>query len=136
MGYYTRFNFDGTPNHIEKRIPEVSGYDFEDPCKWYDYKQDIASVSKEYPAVLITCMGNGEEEDDLWVLYALNGEIQQHKAQIIYPPCTLQMPEMQTKQITVTVAGTPVTVAVTLPKSTPVKVWQDEARRIIKESLK
>ena len=91
MGYYTYFNFDDTPKDVVKRIEEVSGYeDFQESRKWYDYMQDIASVSKEYPAVLITCTGRGEEEDDLWVLYALNGEIQQHKAQIIYPPCTLK----------------------------------------------
>ena len=135
MGYYTRFTFVDTPEPAIERLREVSGYSFDDTHKWYDHEDDIKRVSKEFLGKLITVQGEGEESGDLWVLYALNGVIQRHKAEIVYPPHNFTLPKKITKNIAVAVGGATVYAEVTLPESATEQQWEDEARRIIRESI-
>jgi hypothetical protein len=53
-------------------------------CKWYEHTEDMRNVSKKYPNVLFTLTGNGEEPEDMWVKYFMNGKVQIEKAVITY----------------------------------------------------
>lgn len=94
MGYYTYYymNIEPDPNRnqtklseeIQKRLDaEVakmhvfeegdstsgwSGY-----AKWYDHDQDMLMLSHRFPEVLFTLYGDGEETEDFWYAYYLNG---------------------------------------------------------------
>ena len=57
---------------------------FGDHDKWYEHTQDMCRVSMEYPNVLFTLTGNGEEPEDMWVKYFMNGKVQIEKAVITY----------------------------------------------------
>ena len=61
-------------------LPKVPDYDtpleyvFDDAMKWYDYKQDMKELSKQYPELYFWLRGDGEESDDLWVACFHNGK--------------------------------------------------------------
>lgn len=54
----------------------------DDSCKWYEHEDDMKRISKEFPEVLFTLHGNGEESGDIWVKYFKNGKMQTSKAEI------------------------------------------------------
>lgn len=64
----------------------VPGGDSEVYCRWYDWDKDMAALSLEYPDILFTLYGDGEDSDDLWCAYFLNGKKQIAAAEIVYPP--------------------------------------------------
>ena len=57
---------------------------FDEQCKWYEHTEDMCRLSKEYPNVLFTLTGNGEESEDMWVKYFMNGKVQVENAVITY----------------------------------------------------
>lgn len=57
---------------------------FSGQCKWYENTDDMCNVSKKYPNVLFILTGNGEEPEDMWVKYFMNGKVQIEKAVITY----------------------------------------------------
>ena len=59
-------------------------YMFEESVKWYDHRKDMIRVSKDYPDILFTLSGEGEEPEDLWKEYYLNGQYQEAKAVITF----------------------------------------------------
>lgn len=73
---------------LEEKIAGVE-YGPRDACKWYEHQKDLVELSKQFPGVLFTLSGEGEENGDLWKLYVRNGVAQEAKAVITYPPCTL-----------------------------------------------
>ena len=102
MGYYTDFELtaekfiqnggssfstrDLSPEELEPIVKEVEKLDvFEsyDPpmwygnAKWYDSDEDMLRLSCRFPDVLFTLSGEGEERDDEWYAYYLNGRMQQ-----------------------------------------------------------
>lgn len=60
--------------------------DTEDSCKWYEHQAQMKSFSILHPNVLFTLHGEGEENDDLWNEYYLNGKVQVEKATIQIAP--------------------------------------------------
>jgi hypothetical protein len=52
--------------------------------KWYDHTEDMCRLSKEYPNVLFILTGKGEEPEDMWVKYFMNGKVQVENAVITY----------------------------------------------------
>lgn len=50
---------------------------------WDDYDTCMLSMSREFPTVLFTLCGKGEENSDIWNEYYLNGKRQVEIAQII-----------------------------------------------------
>lgn len=52
---------------------------------WYDWEQDLRLLSKRFPNVLFCLHGEGEQGDDLWDAYFLDGRAQMCKAVITYP---------------------------------------------------
>lgn len=54
----------------------------ENHCKWYDHDKDLEAFSKKYPQYLFELSGEGEERDDLWKLFAMNGRSYLDRADI------------------------------------------------------
>ena len=110
MGYYTAYNLDAEtynrktgertclPADMYDKINEVLkekdvlGYalteDWEcfDAVKWYDHDDDMIEVSKLFPGVLFALHGEGDNSEDMWDAYYLNGKMQYCGAEIVYPP--------------------------------------------------
>ena len=59
------------------------GHDFGTYAKWYNYKQNIAYVSKLYPKALFTIDCTGEEGDK-WRVYIQDGKYQDAEAYTTY----------------------------------------------------
>lgn len=96
MGYYTYYTMEAVdtntngPLSVEKereickRLWEISEdaiykgdrfYDcLNDVLKWYSHKDDMITLSKEFPEVMFMLEGEGEERDDNWRFYVQNGE--------------------------------------------------------------
>lgn len=96
MGYYTDFEVKTENDPDGKGLEALkakSGYTwFKDTLsqvKWYDYAEDLTSVSKDFPGVRFTVKGEGEDSGDFWRSYALNGELQNVSAKLTFAPCTL-----------------------------------------------
>lgn len=56
-----------------------------DRIKWYSHEEDMIFVSKILKHSLLFLKGYGEEPEDIWIKYFLNGKIQREKAEIIFP---------------------------------------------------
>jgi len=56
-----------------------------EPVKWYDHHDDMVELSRAFPQVLFTLEGAGEEMDDRWRKYYLNGKVHIVQAIITYP---------------------------------------------------
>ena len=62
-----------------------------DDAKWYDHTYDMVKFSKVFPNVVFRLHGDGEDRDDMWNEYYHNGEVEECRAQIIYPePCNIE----------------------------------------------
>jgi hypothetical protein len=55
----------------------------EERCKWYDWKDDMKTMSTKFKDVLFHLSGEGEESGDIWDAWFLNGKAQVHEAEII-----------------------------------------------------
>ena len=55
-----------------------------DSIKWYDHERDIIKLSKLYPDVIFDLYGEGEDNEDIWHKYFLNGKIQRCPARIAF----------------------------------------------------
>jgi len=90
MGYYTRYKleYDVTdPRIIQEELVKTVGYDpLDDECKWYEHEIDMKKLSEKFSKTLFILSGEGEESEDIWTKYFLNGKSQICKAEIIVPP--------------------------------------------------
>lgn len=86
MGYYTKFDIQDNPPEVYRKIVEVSVYNCldEDVVKWYSWRDDVATVSKLFPDVVIKISGEGEEAGDIWKAYFKNGKCQFTKAKLVF----------------------------------------------------
>lgn len=107
MGYYTRFELtvSGETKVPERLINEaekygykispivdheegisnlVGYYPFDGDVKWYDHDKDMKKYSLQFPDIIFTLHGEGEDAGDLWVKYYKNGKVQECKAKIIF----------------------------------------------------
>lgn len=94
MGYYTRYKLKVSkePEGLAERFNKTADYGEsfyehlvsgnEDSVKWYEHDENMRAVSKEYPDILFTLYGEGEESGDIWVKYYKNGKSQVANAQI------------------------------------------------------
>ena len=64
---------------------ELSLYS-DDECKWYNNEDDMLLLSKEFPDVLFKLHGEGQDNEDIWDKYFMNGKMQYCPAEIMYPP--------------------------------------------------
>ena len=51
-------------------------------CKWYSHEKDMRELSAQFPDVLFTLDGEGEESGDIWTEYHKNGKMQRAQAKI------------------------------------------------------
>lgn len=72
-------------NEPETWINDVLGEEH----KWYDSFEDMKKLSAEFPDILFTLYGDGEDPDDRWVAYFKAGKGEEYQAEIIYPDSTL-----------------------------------------------
>ena len=59
--------------------------DSKDSSKWYSHEEDLAAHSAANPGILFTLSGEGEDAEDIWKKYFLNGKVQVAKAEITIP---------------------------------------------------
>lgn len=52
--------------------------------KWYEHESDMLDISRKVPDVLFCLWGSGDDAEDLWKKYFLNGKMQCCLAEI--PP--------------------------------------------------
>ena len=92
MGYYTRYKleFDETNINIENfkaEFEKLTDYFFPlGTVTWYNWSEDMAKISRNYPNILFTLSGEGEEAGDLWKAYFKDGNVQECKAIITFEP--------------------------------------------------
>lgn len=102
MGYYTQFEINiendvsllgkSKVSEIEDAVEnigifEISGnaeYGWSCYDKWYYYTEDMCNLSKKFPGVLFSLHGDGEETEDLWIEYYLDGKYQRCSVQITF----------------------------------------------------
>lgn len=53
-------------------------------CSWYDHEEDMLILSREFPTVIFTLHGEGQESGDNWRQYFLNGKSQKVQAKITF----------------------------------------------------
>ena len=106
MGYYTDFEiyfYDKNGKSIKKKQYEdiitnlKKEFDFLEEmdeesngfyinAKWYRFEEDLEKFSKKYcPDILIEIKGQGEEPDDKWKHYIINGKHLHAEAVFTYP---------------------------------------------------
>lgn len=54
----------------------------EEPCKWYEYEEEMISFSKNFPNLVFCLSGKGEEQGDAWKAYYYNGRVKNTKAEM------------------------------------------------------
>lgn len=93
MGYYTDYYLNAAPvseeqyKNITTLLKELR--DIEEECcedgvgywenvqdTWYQSFNDMVLVSRQFPEVLFTLTGYGDERDDQWIEYFKNGRVQ------------------------------------------------------------
>lgn len=108
MGYYTNYELEMKGFNYNTEIPEeaevikvlaklepnifglsTNHKDFAEclyqPMKWYNHKEVLKEVSKQFKDIIFTLHGEGEEAEDIWNEYYLNGEVFIAKATIHIP---------------------------------------------------
>ena len=53
---------------------DLNIYFGEEDSNWYEHKEDMIKMSKEFPAVEFSLHGEGEDRDDVWTEIYFNGE--------------------------------------------------------------
>lgn len=119
MGYYTNYTleikgkgpiYDRLMSQLDTEVPnENYGYSLEafvndraESIKWYDYKEDMATLSLGWPNVLFTlkCIG---EDHEMWVVHFMNGTSQESKARIAFddpdPKVLRYIPDAELKAV-------------------------------------
>lgn len=89
MGYYTAYEIEMMPDlpEVREALDDTDfAFAFEDSCKWYDHESDMRVFSEQFPDVLFTLTGEGEEAGDLWRKYFKAGRMQSCYANITYDP--------------------------------------------------
>lgn len=51
------------------------GYSAADALRWYEATDDLAEFSLQFPNLIFTLIGDGEEKNDYWMNYFKNGEV-------------------------------------------------------------
>ena len=59
-----------------------------DQTKWYEWETDMRKLSKDLPHILLHISGDGEDKEDIWEAYFLNG-----KCQLCEGVVTIKIPE-------------------------------------------
>lgn len=88
MGYYTNYEYEeGFDAKAFEELNKISQYNH--PCmdevKWYEYGEDMKSLSKLFPDRIFVLSGVGEEQGDEWKDYFKNGAVKTIKPVKTWP---------------------------------------------------
>lgn len=99
MGYYTDFSL--TVDHAPGQTADLEAIDdairtnydwvFDDmefgsyygTARWYDWRDDMVRLSRQFPKAVFYLEGHGENHDDIWGYYFMNGWVQTNGIEII-----------------------------------------------------
>ena len=82
----TRHSFDEDEQVFVDEIQSIVGYlPTDDSCKWYSHEQDMLTLSLKHSTALFKVHGEGEDPDDIWDKWFLNGKMQICNAEIVIP---------------------------------------------------
>ena len=99
MGYNTQFELAWENKGVENKTPKIQEFlianadtyygvdefgETTDSCKWYSYHDDMIVMSAQFPDVLFTLRGKGEESGDVWNNYYLGGKSQRAQAKLVF----------------------------------------------------
>ena len=103
MGYYTCFTLDvrttvNSAEHVKKyeiiaALRKENEHaacaldkdgQTESDAKWYDSADELKQFSTKFPDALLVLDGDGENNDDFWIAYFLNGKAQVCSGRIEY----------------------------------------------------
>lgn len=59
-------------------------FDCCDAVKWYEHEDVMTEISKKFPSATFLLQGEGEDRDDQWEQYYLNGEMEACYPEIIW----------------------------------------------------
>lgn len=95
MGYNTRFTVSAlgfTDDSWIRELEGLSGYCFSQHLdgytiegSWYDHAEHLTALSEKFPGVVFELHGDGEEQGDVWILRALNGNSHRVVPEVIWP---------------------------------------------------
>lgn len=112
MGYYTSFSIEvyrKEDRELKNDLLNIEGFDLacghvlsiinddfdsncrltelimDDEMKWYDYDDDMRNLSLQFPDYVFVLSGQGEEYDDMWRWFYINGHARGGMAEIVYP---------------------------------------------------
>ena len=71
---------------VVAEVTPAIGDPFEEACKWYEHETHMREISDQFPEVLFTLTGEGEESGDLWVKYFSGGKMQHCPGVMTYEP--------------------------------------------------
>ena len=71
---------------IEEWLEQHPDYEYEEPWKWYGHNKDMKELSLLFPGYVFKLHGEGEDGEDLWDKYYVDGKEQVCNAIITYPP--------------------------------------------------
>jgi len=110
MGYYTSYKLsvkhisvDLSEDYIydiidELRVPFSDANYALDECggiyestKWYDHEADLKEFSGNYPELIFTLHGEGEESGDIWDKHFMHGKMQKCEAVMTIPELDLRL---------------------------------------------
>ena len=91
MGYLTTFKLSWSGNFDVKSCLSLTDWGFSDENleiydKWYSCQDDMIQISQQYPDVLFTLSGVGDDPNDQWIEYYQNGKSQYCHAKITFEP--------------------------------------------------
>ncbi len=94
MGYYTDFIIQIVKQQenvkllVEDYLQNILGSDFfldnSFNMKWYNFEEEMKTLSLKFPDVLFKVDGNGEENGDIWRSYFCNGHMITSTATLVF----------------------------------------------------
>lgn len=63
------------------QIATLYGY-----AKWYDWREELVELSKQYPEFMFTVDGAGEDFPDAWICWIVNGRSQYTTKKMVHDP--------------------------------------------------
>ncbi len=83
-----KHNFELSPamkNVLDRLGVHPAEYNGDQESSWFNHEHDVAELSRIFPYVMFALDGKGEQYDDLWIKYFMNGKMQECRAIITYP---------------------------------------------------
>lgn len=98
MGYMTNYHLDIMDETVPSILAPIGsevdrmnvfedgdcGYGWNAWTTWYDWEDDMILLSRKFPTVLFRLHGDGDDSEDLWEAYFLDGKVQMCPGRVVY----------------------------------------------------